>query len=387
MRIGIAKVPTAFSGGFELLVARIAASLTARGHDVGRIEPDDNTQIGRSIPDAVRDQAPEYFQYVEQFAGFERATPQFDVVLSTQPPSQAVRHRRQVALFYHHLRQYYDLSDVWVAAGFADSESHAVCQKSIRRMDDRAFANTSRFLAGSETVKRRLERFNNAGSITEVLRAPSLRPTPSLGDFPTNGQVLCVSRHEFPKRTELAAAAMKLLPDTDAVFVGSGGRLGWVIAEDQQWSRMKPDAVAEIKPDDIWLRRHTWVPEAPNPESNVRFVGWATDTELEEFYRAASCVVAPAFDEDYGLTALEAMAHARPVVVCSDGGGLAETVVDNENGLVVEPDHNAIAGAIETLTRDPDLAQHLGLNGRRLVDQFDWTAYIDHIEDALGAHV
>jgi len=386
MRIGIAKEAVAFRGGFELLITKIAASLSERGHEVGHIEPVATDVRLQNIPDNVRSRAPEYFHYVEQIERFRQAPANVDVVLSTQPPSQAVAHEHQVALFYHHLRLYYDLSDVWVAAGFADVAEHGVCEQSVRRLDEHTFANTSHFLAGSETIKRRLEIFNDASEITDVLRAPSLRPIPGSVDGSKTQHVLCVGRHEFPKRTELGAAAMKLLRHLEAVFVGTGGRLGWLMAEDRRWTRMSPGEMADLPSQEIWLRRHDWIAEVEtDPNSNIRFVGWVPDGELESLYRDALCVIAPAYDEDYGLTALEAMAHSKPVIVCSDGGGLAEMVVDGETGLIVAPDHNAIATAIARLDEDHRLAAELGRNGRDFVQELDWTVYMDHIEDALEA--
>lgn len=386
MRIGIAKETTPFRGGFELLTARIATALGRRGHDVGWIEPVPFDQPFQDVPETVRSEAPEYFRYVEQIEGFRRARADVDVVLSTQPPSQAVEHRPQVALFYHHLRQYYDLSDVWVEAGFANAASHTVCERSVRRLDEPLFAGTSFFLAGSETVMHRLERYNGVGSITEVLRAPPLRQVPSVAPNLNGRHVLCVSRHEFPKRTELAVAAMKLVPDVDAVFVGAGGRLGWVMSEDRRWTGMDPADVAALSPKEIWLRRHEWMPESEvDPRSNVRFAGWTAEDDLDALYRDAFCVIAPAFDEDYGLTALEAMAHSTPVIVCSDGGGLVDTVTEGESGLIVQPDHNAIASAITRLRGDPDLAAELGQRGRVSVADLDWTTYVDRIEASLAA--
>ena len=72
-------------------------------------------------------------------------------------------------------------------------------------------------------------------------------------------------------------------------------------------------------------------------------------------------MVAPAYDEDDGLTVLEAMAHARPVIVCRDGGGLTALVEDGVNGLVVEPDGASIAAGIARLAGDPELAHAMGL--------------------------
>jgi len=78
---------------------------------------------------------------------------------------------------------------------------------------------------------------------------------------------------------------------------------------------------------------------------------------LRRAMASAVCVVAPAYDEDYGLTAIEAMAAGTPVIVCRDGGGLVELVDHGVTGLVVEPTGAAIATAIRSLTDDPDLAQ------------------------------
>ena len=49
---------------------------------------------------------------------------------------------------------------------------------------------------------------------------------PASGD-PGVGSVLCIGRHEFPKRAELAVAAAHLLPHLSFTVVGSGGRLAW----------------------------------------------------------------------------------------------------------------------------------------------------------------
>ncbi len=83
-------------------------------------------------------------------------------------------------------------------------------------------------------------------------------------------------------------------------------------------------------------------------------------------------MVAPAYDEDYGLTAIEAMAHGCPVIVCTDGGGLTELVADERTGLIVDPTPRAIADAVERLVGDPDLAAELGANGVERAAELSW---------------
>ncbi|MEJ7583351.1 MAG: glycosyltransferase family 4 protein [Acidimicrobiales bacterium] len=94
---------------------------------------------------------------------------------------------------------------------------------------------------------------------------------------------------------------------------------------------------------------------------------------LEQAYRQAPCAVTPAFDEDFGLTAIEAMAAGKPVVCCRDGGGLAEIVTDGVDGFVVEPTGKAIAGAVEALLADPSRAQAMGAAARETAAAYSWT--------------
>ena len=72
------------------------------------------------------------------------------------------------------------------------------------------------------------------------------------------------------------------------------------------------------------------------------------------------------------------MASGRPVVYSGRGEG-ATLVSDADAGLVVEPeDPVALAGALNRLLDDPELARRLGGNGRRLVEaEYSWSALID----------
>jgi glycosyltransferase involved in cell wall biosynthesis len=69
---------------------------------------------------------------------------------------------------------------------------------------------------------------------------------------------------------------------------------------------------------------------------------------------------------------LEAMAAARPVV-STRLAGIPEMVRDGESGLLVAPgDVVALADALESLLRDPQLRERFGAAGRRVVeDKFD----------------
>ena len=68
-----------------------------------------------------------------------------------------------------------------------------------------------------------------------------------------------------------------------------------------------------------------------------------------EIYRNIDVLVAPAVDEPYGMTVLEAGSHGLPVVATRSGGH-PEMVQDGVTGLLVPPDDpKALARALERL--------------------------------------
>jgi len=97
----------------------------------------------------------------------------------------------------------------------------------------------------------------------------------------------------------------------------------------------------------------------------VRFLGRREDKAC--LLSACDAFVMPSRQEGLGVAALEALACGRPVVA-SRVGGLAESVRDGENGLLVTPDDSlALARAIERLQQDPELRARLGAAGPKRV--------------------
>jgi glycosyltransferase involved in cell wall biosynthesis len=57
------------------------------------------------------------------------------------------------------------------------------------------------------------------------------------------------------------------------------------------------------------------------------------------------------------------MLSGKPVIVASDGGGATEFVEHEREGLIVEPDPQAIAAAVDTLYADRAGARAMGQRG------------------------
>jgi glycosyltransferase involved in cell wall biosynthesis len=92
--------------------------------------------------------------------------------------------------------------------------------------------------------------------------------------------------------------------------------------------------------------------------------GAQPQTALPEFYRRASAVVVPSVGEGLGLVAVEAQLCEAPVVAF-ESGGITDTVVAGETGMLVPPgDVDALAAALDRCFADPELRLALGRAGR-----------------------
>jgi len=102
---------------------------------------------------------------------------------------------------------------------------------------------------------------------------------------------------------------------------------------------------------------------------NVIFTGFRTD--IPRLMAALDVFTLPSWEEPFGMVFIEAMAMKKPVVAWASGGAL-EVVVHNETGLLTEPRSTpALADAILTLLRDPDLRRRFGEAGRlRVMETF-----------------
>lgn len=107
---------------------------------------------------------------------------------------------------------------------------------------------------------------------------------------------------------------------------------------------------------------------------NVRILGYLKAEETRQFYKRANVVVVPSvWDEPLGLVILEAMAMETPVVA-SNKGGIPLAVKDGYNGYLVRPrSAKAISEAVNRILNDDVLADKLGRNARKFVEErFGW---------------
>ena len=122
--------------------------------------------------------------------------------------------------------------------------------------------------------------------------------------------------------------------------------------------------------------------QASHSKDRIRICDFEPD--IWKVWDACDIAVVPSTEpEPFGFVAVEAMAAGKPVVA-ADHGGLAEIVVPDQTGILVEPNSpTALARALERLIMNKPLRERLGQAGRvRASGHFAMKPYVQ----AYAAH-
>lgn len=102
--------------------------------------------------------------------------------------------------------------------------------------------------------------------------------------------------------------------------------------------------------------------------AKTRFIGW---TKPDDFFPQIDVAIAPSlFREPFGRVAIEAFAHAVPVIAARSGG-LPETIEPGVNGHVFAPgDEVELAAHMAALASDPDRIAALSAGALRSAEKY-----------------
>ena len=109
---------------------------------------------------------------------------------------------------------------------------------------------------------------------------------------------------------------------------------------------------------------------ALNLENRVHFLGYVSDDLLRLLYRRAVVFVYPSLFEGFGLTVLEAMASACPVIT-SNTSSLPE--IAGDAAILIEPkDFNALSDSIVLVSKNKEKREKLIAKGIQRAKTFTW---------------
>ena len=259
-----------------------------------------------------------------------------DLVIGLKFPAYLIPHDRKRLWLLHQFRQAYDLWDLGQSNIPKTPRGHEIRQAVIEA-DNHCFPDCEKIFA-SRVVANRLQRYNGLDS--EILMAPLNDPELFVGgDY--GSYVFCGGRINAGKRQHLLVEAMR--------FTRSNAKL--VVA-----------GPAEAPADAARLQA---LVEQYDLNDRVQLeLGFLSRERIAKYVNEAlACAYLPIDEDSVGYVTMEAFASAKAMLTVSDSGGLLELVRHGDTGLVVQPDPESLAAAIDQLANNRDTTVKMGKAG------------------------
>lgn len=211
-------------------------------------------------------------------------------------------------------RYLWDLQDEYLASmGYARAKIFERLTPYLREFDLEAAQKVDHFIANSQFVRERIKRIYDRES--EVIHPPvelhQFEPGKSSEDY-----YLMVSALVPYKKVDLAVRAFNKL-----------GKPLVIIGEGSEYQKIKDLA-----------------------KDNITLLGAQSFEKLKYHYEHCKAFIFPGI-EDFGITPLEAQAAGKPVIAFR-GGGVLETVRENETGLFFDDQNDeALIEAVHTFEK------------------------------------
>lgn len=328
------------SGGAELLADALVTKLNQHGHQAMLVR----LPFSWSPPDRI----------IESMLAC-RLTRLINVdrVIALKFPAYYVPHDNKVVWLLHQFRQVYDLwGTQWQE--MPDTEENLRTREAIIQADKTCLPEARAIYTNSRVTGTRLREFNRIES--KILYPPLLTPErfrcEEYGDF-----IFYPSRITRSKRQHLVVEAMKhTRTPVRLVIAGSP-------ETDEDLHRLE----AVIREGDLSAR----VQLLP------RFID--EDEKAALFATALGCAYTPVDEDSYGYVTLEAYESRKPVISCTDSGGVTIVVKDGETGYLVDPEPEAVARAMDELYLNRNRAREMGEAGLRHVETLNisWAHVIE----------
>jgi glycosyltransferase involved in cell wall biosynthesis len=262
-----------------------------------------------------------------------------DRLIALRAPGHLLRHPKKIVWFSHHCRSAHDLYGLEYQS-IAESSEGIARRRAILSADNVALREASRLFCSSKTLRDRLARFN--GVDAEVLYPPLF----SHASFHTNGPgeyLLYFGRLTRHKRQWLAIESLRFTKHAVKLVIAGCPERGGDYYVDELCGM-----VARYRLED----RVSIIPR------------WIQEGEKAELFAKCLAVVHLPFHEDSGgYIPLEAYAARKALLTTTDAGGTCELIADGVSGIIMRPDPEQIAQAMDRLQADRSAAALMGEAG------------------------
>jgi glycosyltransferase involved in cell wall biosynthesis len=175
------------------------------------------------------------------------------------------------------------------------------------------------WVCNSENTKNRIKKYYK--QVAVVINPPVT--TKDYTSKESGNYWLSVNRLVTHKRIDLQVEAFKNLPNEKLLIIGSYEK------GVNQFESYK-SYIEKIKPN------------------NVEIIHWVDDKQLKDLYSKCKGFITSARDEDFGMTAVEAMSAGKPVIAPREGG-YTETIIKTTGILIDDINSEKITKAVNSI--------------------------------------
>jgi glycosyltransferase involved in cell wall biosynthesis len=226
-----------------------------------------------------------------------------------------------------------------------------------RYLNKKHISHIDSIASNSTFTKERVKKY--LGRDSELIYPPT-----QMGKFhykKTGDYWLSVNRIIGYKRVDMQMKAFATLPGEQLIVLGP--------YEEAKSSLAYVELVKKIKPSNVTL-----VKNADSFE------------ELADYYANCKGFITTCLNEDFGMTAVEAMASGKPVIAPNEGG-YRETVNNGETGMLIDDiDEGKLAAAVKKLSlelKDSAVQERYRRACQAQAEKFDVLIFVSRIKDMI----
>jgi len=216
-------------------------------------------------------------------------------------------------------RYIYDQRKFYLAStSFLQRPARLVLSRYIKLRYESAISQMDCIVVNSETVRRRVDQYLG---MTSIVVPPPCEVHRYMWQK-AEGYYLSMARLDPLKRVDLVIRAFREMPDKRLVVASTGSE-----------------------------QRH--LERLGRGSENIQFLGNVSDKQLRNLIGQCIATVYIPREEDFGMSPVESMAAGKPVIGVAEGG-LQETIVDGQTGILLPPNLGVeeLSDAVRWLTVD-----------------------------------
>ncbi|XVX21865.1 glycosyltransferase family 4 protein [Actinomycetota bacterium] len=120
----------------------------------------------------------------------------------------------------------------------------------------------------------------------------------------------------------------------------------------------------------------------------VELAGFVSDERRHELYASSWVSLVPSLKEGWGLVVVEAGLHETPSIAFHGAGGVAESIVDGETGLLARwDDVDHFTDLTRQLLRDEERRLAMGRAAKAFASGFTWESTVAKLADLIEAEL